>query len=89
MGQRLVRRICPNCKKEINLEPEILEKVKKTLSDLPVEKKQAIGLGDNWQPKFYLGAGCLACQGLGYKGRMGIYEVLLMSPEIEKIILSG
>jgi type II secretory ATPase GspE/PulE/Tfp pilus assembly ATPase PilB-like protein len=89
IGQRLVRKICEKCKKEIILDPEILDKVKKTLSDLPVEKKQAIGLSDNWQPKFYVGSGCSACQGLGYHGRMGIYEVLLMSPEIEKIILSG
>ena len=89
MGQRLVRRICPTCKKEINLTPEILEKVKKILNDLPTEKKLAIGFGDNWQPKFYIGEGCSSCQGLGYKGRIGIYEVLLMSPEIEKIILSG
>jgi len=89
VGQRLVRRICPGCKKEINLDSEVLEKVKKTLSDLPVEKKQAIGFGDNWQPKFYAGSGCPACQGLGYRGRTGVYEVLLMSPEIEKVILSG
>lgn len=89
MGQRLVRKICPSCKQEINLAPEILEKVKKILNDLPAEKKQAIGFGEHWQPKFYASAGCPACQGLGYKGRIGVYEVLSMSPEIEKVILSG
>jgi len=38
---------------------------------------------------FYHGKGCAACQGLGYKGRVGIYEIMTMTPEIEKMILSG
>ena len=39
--------------------------------------------------KFYQGTGCEACQGLGFKGRIGIYEVLTMNEEIQKLILSG
>ncbi len=39
--------------------------------------------------KFFHGKGCDACGGTGYKGRMGVYEILTMSPAIEKIILSG
>jgi len=39
--------------------------------------------------KFYKGKGCPKCHGLGYKGRIGIYEVLVMSPEIEKTILDN
>ena len=39
--------------------------------------------------KFYAGKGCDACNNLGYKGRVGIYEILAMTPEIEKIILGG
>ncbi len=89
IGQRLVRKICLKCKKEIVLEPEVFERVKKTLSDLPADKKKEINISDHWSPKFYTGAGCPACQGLGYQGRIGIFEVLLMSPAIEKIILSG
>ncbi|MDD2646578.1 MAG: GspE/PulE family protein [Patescibacteria group bacterium] len=89
MGQRLVRKICLSCKKEITLDQEVLEKVKKLLTDLPADKKQAIGFNENWQPKFFTGSGCPSCHGLGYQGRLGIYEVLLMSPEIEKVILSG
>jgi len=38
--------------------------------------------------KFYKGIGCDACNNIGYKGRIGIYEIMVMSPEIEKIILS-
>jgi type IV pilus assembly protein PilB len=39
--------------------------------------------------KFFHGKGCAKCSNLGFKGRIGIYEVLVMSPEIEKVILSG
>ena len=39
--------------------------------------------------KFYKGRGCKECKGLGYKGRIGIYEIMTMNAEIEKVILSG
>jgi len=84
IGQRLVRRICDNCKTEIKLESEKLERVKKILADLP--KDYQVDLNNL---KFYYGKGCEKCQGLGYHGRIGIYEVLTMNSEIEKVILSG
>lgn len=86
MGQRLVRRICENCKKEIQLEPAIVERVKKSLSEIPdnhPDKPKTDSL------KFYQGAGCEKCNGIGFKGRVGIYEITTMTEEIEKIILSG
>ena len=39
--------------------------------------------------KFYHGKGCEACSGIGYKGRIGIHEVFIITPEIEQMILSG
>ncbi len=39
--------------------------------------------------KFYHGKGCEQCSGLGYKGRIGIYEIFTMNKEIEKVILSA
>ena len=39
--------------------------------------------------KFYKGKGCAKCGDSGYKGRQGIYEIFTMSPEIEKLLLTG
>ena len=86
IGQRLVRKICQKCKHEIKLEVESLARVKKLLDELLEEDKKKIDFNNL---KFYQGDGCEACQDIGYKGRIGIYEVLVMNQEIQKLILSG
>lgn len=86
IGQRLVRRICENCKEEITIEPETLEKIKKELLALPETEKKNVDLNNL---HFYHGKGCPACSGLGYKGRIGIYEIFTMNKDLEKIILSS
>ncbi len=86
IGQRLVRKICKECKEEISLDAETLQKVKKILEELPEKEKKQIKM-DNL--KFYHGKGCLKCNNIGYKGRIGIYEILIMNKEIEQVILSG
>jgi len=86
IGQRLARRICKECKQEITLGPEKLARVRKILSEIPEKSGIKIDLD---KLKFYKGEGCEKCQGLGYKGRVGIYEVLIIDPEIEKAVLGG
>jgi type II secretory ATPase GspE/PulE/Tfp pilus assembly ATPase PilB-like protein len=86
IGQRLVRRICEKCRKEIQLDAEKLARVRDTLSTLPEAEKKNVNLDDM---HFYAGAGCEACSGLGYKGRVGIYEIFTMNKEIEQVILSA
>jgi type IV pilus assembly protein PilB len=86
IGQRLVRRLCPECKKEDNLDEETFKKIKDILGKLPEDEKSKINY-DNL--RFYQGQGCEACQGIGYKGRIGIYEIMSMNSEVEKLILSG
>jgi len=86
IGQRLVRRICKNCKTDDQLEPEMLERVKKILAEVNPNSGYKIDL-ENLH--FYKGKGCETCAGIGLKGRMGIYEIFTMSKEIETIILSG
>lgn len=86
IGQRLVRRICEHCKTEVKLEPDVLQRVRKALADIPAQS--------GYQPKldnlhFFQGQKCEACNHLGYQGRIGIYEIMTMNPEIEKIILSN
>jgi type II secretory ATPase GspE/PulE/Tfp pilus assembly ATPase PilB-like protein len=86
IGQRLVRKICVNCKTEEKLSEETLKRVKDTLKKLPDEEKKNLDLENM---KFYKGAGCDACQGIGFKGRIGIYEIMTMDSDIEKLILAG
>ena len=86
IGQRLVRRICKECIVEDQLDEDTMEKVKKILGELKPDSGYTVDLENL---KFYKGAGCDACSGIGLKGRMGIYEIMAMSPEIEKLILSG
>ncbi len=74
LAQRLVRVICGKCKKEYKPSQEILE----TLELNPDECKDV---------KFYEGQGCKACNGTGYKGRVGIYELLQNSKSIQDLIL--
>jgi len=85
VGQRLVRRIHEECKEEMTLDPATMERVKKVLGEIPANAEVKIEV-DNL--KFYRGKGCAACDATGFKGRIGIYEVLVMGPEVEKAILS-
>jgi type IV pilus assembly protein PilB len=73
-AQRLLRRICKNCKTETKYPDEYLEAAK-----IPYDFAQST--------TFYKGAGCDQCNGSGYKGRQGIYEVMAMSPELRKSIM--
>jgi len=86
IGQRLVRKICPKCKQESKLNKETIDRVKESLGKLSERDKEKIDLT---KLKFYQGTGCDFCQGIGYKGRIGIYEVMIMNATIEKLILSG
>ncbi|MCU0679377.1 MAG: GspE/PulE family protein [Planctomycetes bacterium] len=86
IGQRLVRRICDHCKQPLTLDADTLKRVKEILAKLPEQEKKDTDL-DNL--RFYEGRGCDICQGIGYKGRIGIYEIMVMDEEIEKLILKG
>ncbi|MEK7516400.1 MAG: GspE/PulE family protein [Patescibacteria group bacterium] len=86
VGQRLVRRIHEDCKEELILDAAVMERVKKVLSEIPPES--GVAMPPLGQLKFFRGKGCAACNDTGFKGRIGIYEVLPMGPEVEKAILS-
>ncbi|MBS9775229.1 type II/IV secretion system protein [Candidatus Gracilibacteria bacterium] len=91
IAQRLVRRLC-DCKKTVainELGPEVLVKVK---SALKVTSKQELGrrvAEELKAPVFYEPVGCDKCDGDGYKGRVGLYEVLEITPGVKEMILSG
>lgn len=74
VGQRLIRKLCKACAAPFDTDPKMLEE-----------------LGVRFQgktPQFYRGAGCASCKGTGLKGRVGIYEVLLLDEEIRSLILA-
>jgi type IV pilus assembly protein PilB len=76
VAQRLVRRICSNCKVEFKYSPEELKALGTTEKD--------------WEGvTFFKGKGCEQCGGSGYKGRAGLYEVMALSPELRRMILKG
>lgn len=87
IGQRLVRKLCPNCKEVITLDLETMERVKKLLTAIPDNSGEP--MPDLATLKFYEGKGCDKCNHLGYKGRIGIYEIFTKNPEIEALTLSG
>ena len=71
-AQRLVRRVCPNCKEEFKPEPELLER---------------LGLQDRENTVFYRGSGCDRCKGRGYTGRVAIIEALTVTETIRRLVI--
>ena len=76
MGQRLVRTLCPHCK-----QPQPLRADESELWDILVAPWKA-----HRPSQFQHQIGCLECRMTGYSGRIGIYEILLMSPELRKLV---
>jgi len=78
VAQRLVRIVCPECRHEADVAPQVLIDLgvnPKEVSDYIVYKGQ--------------GEGCKTCSGTGYKGRVAIYEVMEMTEELKEFVLSG
>ncbi len=82
MAQRLVRKLCQRCKQPARLSPQIMEKINYTLKKIPASAQ--VSLPKTLQ--FYHGKGCKACGHIGYKGRVGIYELLENTEKIQKLI---
>ena len=73
VAQRLVRRICGSCKEEHQYSPE---------------EMHAFAVDPKLGP-FFKGTGCDTCNGTGYKGRQGLYEVMAMSSALRRLVLKG
>ena len=74
IAQRLVRRLCPDCKKE-----HLLTEEEKTFMGIPAFKPV----------KIYEPCGCERCDHTGYKGRIGIYEIMTVTPKLKTLIGKG
>jgi len=90
ISQRLVRKICDNCKEEEDMPPEFVQSIKNELKDLPDDYVRDIIPDFNIDKiKFYHGKGCSHCGNTGYKGRLAIAEVLNINKKIQKDIIAG
>jgi len=85
MAQRLVRRLCPHCRQKVTAPPELEKIIDEAVSTLPPEIKNTLPLKKPYE--IYEPKGCPECKGKGYIGRVAIFEMLEMTPELEKIIL--
>ena len=93
IAQRLIRRICPACRKEVpfseydaDTQARIRKAIARTRKDELLARVPAEKLKD---PSFFRAVGCDKCFNTGYKGRLGIYEVMTITPEIKQLILKG
>ncbi len=75
-AQRLVRRICSSCRAETTYDADMIE-----AAEIPPDKLQ--------QLTFYKGQGCDHCDGTGYRGRQGLYEVMMVTAKIRRMIMHG
>ena len=75
LAQRLLRRICSNCKEPCETNWQLLERLTEGRNLVIPERAQ-----------FYKGRGCSKCLGTGYAGRVPVYEILVNTPELEKAI---
>jgi type IV pilus assembly protein PilB len=76
VAQRLVRRICEHCKEPVALSKEVLKRLK-------IDSQQAKNL------TFYHGKGCPACGNTGYKGRLPVFEFLVLDNELRESLING
>ncbi len=74
-AQRLVRRLCPDCSRPTGVLPAIARMAEGAATD---------GTAANWREA----VGCPHCQGTGYRGRVGIYELVDVTPELQELILA-
>lgn len=74
LAQRLVRRVCPACKTEVDPDPILTERM------------QGFGV-DVQNQKYFMGSGCEECRQIGYRGRVGLYELLEITDPIRELIL--
>ncbi|MEI8103562.1 MAG: GspE/PulE family protein [Candidatus Moraniibacteriota bacterium] len=91
MAQRLVRRVCPDCKKEVTITKKLKETVEASIAEVLSEEfeKYGIEIDASGRPvlRFFQGAGCDKCRKTGYLGRVAVIEVLEVTPVIQEIII--
>ena len=83
MAQRLIRKLCDKCKEKYPASEAEATAIKKVIETLPPNKQKP----DTLEIFVWKAKGCKFCNNLGYKGRIGIYEAILIDEEVEPLIL--
>lgn len=93
LGQRLVRRLCGTCRSPVTASDEDLDRLASEYArDGGIDKEAAADLfrarytGQDGSIRLYRAAGCTECADSGYKGRVGLYELMTVDPDIKKLI---
>jgi type IV pilus assembly protein PilB len=82
IAQRLVRKLCPVCKKEKKIDENLIKKIKKFISQLPAR----VSRDELNSFKVFEAPGCQWCNNLGYRERLGVFEFFSLTPEAAKAI---
>lgn len=90
LAQRLVRKLCQDCRKETPIEKSVIDSIEAVTALEPLlatlKREGVVKEGDTWETlKIYMPVGCKKCHD-GYKGRLGIYEIIELTPDIQKVI---
>lgn len=85
ISQRLVRKLCQNCKQQIEIDPNTLTMVNEALATISAGAVQDV------PPEriFYGPRGCEQCGDIGYKGRVGVYELMTMTNGLKRMVIAG
>lgn len=89
-AQRLVRKICENCKEEHHVPQAMIDKIMKDLEGVSVEEQRKYGVDIAANGiVLYHGTGCKNCGGSGLKGRLALYEAIELDNDMQNIIVEG
>ena len=86
LAQRLARRSCPKCKKEVTIPADLLESIKKEIEEIPKVFIEDIKYK---KPVFYKSQGCSFCGGSGFRGRVAIVEIIQFTDKLQELVVTG
>ena len=92
IAQRLIKRLCPHCKQKMSMKEiwaNTLDNIKHAINITKKEELQNRVWDKLKQPVFYKPVGCEHCDNSGYKWRVGLYEVLEITPGVKEMVLAG
>jgi len=84
LAQRLVRKLCESCKKQVELSADKKDLINKVLKTIPEKENLPEDVSTVWEA-----TGCDECNNTGYQGRIGIYEAVVMDEEVEALVKSS
>jgi type IV pilus assembly protein PilB len=86
IAQRLARKVCQDCKKEVSIPAPTLKKIKDQLAGIPEKYLKGVDVS---KLVFWKGEGCAHCGNLGYRGRVAVSEIIIVTPGLSEIINHG